>query len=92
MLHLLLYTRRLTHRLELGRVVRDQLWAPRWTAAEERVLRAYGGAPEDVPAREALLLYWLRQAAAHTSQQGSGRSSRYRLWQVRNVDPVLAAL
>jgi len=90
LLHLLLYTRRLTRRVELGRIVIDQLRAPAWTPHEQRVLRA-GPATEQLPERESLLLYWLHQAAAHTRQQDGARSSRYRVWRLRNVDPVLAA-
>jgi len=90
-LHLLLYTRRLTGGVELGRIVSDQLRAPAWTAHERRVLRA-GTATAELPERESLLIYWLHQAAAHTRQQDGARSSRYRVWRLRNVDPVLAAL
>ena len=87
---LLLYTRRLTRRVELGRIVSDQLRAPAWTADERRVLRASPTAAQ-LPERESLLLYWLHQAAAHTRQQDGARSARYRVWRQRNVDRVLAA-
>jgi aminoglycoside phosphotransferase (APT) family kinase protein len=92
-LHLLLYTRRVARRAELGEVIVEQLRAPEWAPGERRVLRAYGEPPAAALAdRDALLLYWLRHAAAHTRQQDGARSSRYRLWRRRNVDAVLEAL
>jgi aminoglycoside phosphotransferase (APT) family kinase protein len=90
-LHLLLYPRRLARRAELGRIVCDQLREPVWTAHERRVLRNAPAAGQ-LGDRETLLLYWLHQAAAHTRQQAGARSSRYRVWRLRNVEPVLAAL
>ena len=92
-LHLLLYTRRLTRRADLGQIVLEQLRAPAWTPHEQRVLRAHGGDPSGgLPEREALLLYWLRHAAVHTRQQVRARSPRYRVWRRRNLDRVLEAL
>jgi aminoglycoside phosphotransferase (APT) family kinase protein len=91
LLHLLLFTRRLTRRLELGRIVAEQLRAPVWTAHERRVLEADHAAGA-LPDRASLLLYWLHHAAAHTRQQHGARSARYRVWWLRNVEPVLAAL
>ena len=46
----------------------------------------------DLSDRHALLLYWLRHAALHTRQQRAPVGYRYRLWERRNLHPVLAAL
>lgn len=94
LLHLLLYTRRLVTGEELGQIVRRQLSSGAWSPQERVLLDRYGawrhgGSLSD---RHALLLYWLRHAALHARQQGAGAGYRYRLWQRRNVDPVLAAL
>jgi phosphotransferase family enzyme len=91
LLHLLLYGRRLAGGAELGQVVRQQLLDDGWTAEERRIIRD-GGAFSGLPERQALLLYWLRQTAAHARQQGSRASPRHQLWEIRNVHPVLAAL
>ena len=92
-LHLVLYSRRLASRAELGELVVEQLRVPKLAPGELRALRAYGAPPADaLPGREALLLYWLRHAATHTRQQDHTRGSRYRGWRRRNVDPVLEAL
>jgi hypothetical protein len=37
-----------------------------------------------------LLLYWLRHVALHARQQSQQVGYRYRLWERRNVEPVLA--
>jgi aminoglycoside phosphotransferase (APT) family kinase protein len=93
-LHLLLYTRRLTSGRELGQMLCDQLVEKRWSAAERALLerqpawQARGGLTE----RHVLLLYWLRHAAVHARQHGSRVGCRYRLWERRNVLPVLASL
>ena len=93
-LHLLLYTRRLASGRELGQLLRDQLVQPRWSAAERTLLErqpaweARGGLTE----RHVLLLYWLRHAAVHARQHASRVGRRYRLWEHRNVLPVLASL
>jgi aminoglycoside phosphotransferase (APT) family kinase protein len=42
--------------------------------------------------RHALLLYWLRQVAAHARQQSRRSGPRYRAWERRNVHQVLAEL
>jgi hypothetical protein len=92
-LHLLLYTRRLLGGEELGEVILGQLREPRWSARERRVLRAHGGAADEVLSeRDGVLLYWLRHAAGHTRQQAGSRSPGYRVWRRRNVDRVLEAL
>ncbi|MGZ4217428.1 MAG: phosphotransferase family protein [Solirubrobacteraceae bacterium] len=93
-LHLLLYTRRLTSGRELGQMLRDQLVDKTWSVAERALLErqpawhARGGLTE----RHVLLLYWLRHAAVHARQHASRVGCRYRLWEHRNVLPVLASL
>jgi Phosphotransferase enzyme family len=91
LLHLIVYTRRLTHGAELGAIVRDQLREQAWATHERRVLRAEPGAGQ-LGDRASLLLYWLHHAAAHTRQQDGALTPRYRVWWRRNVEPVLAAL
>jgi aminoglycoside phosphotransferase (APT) family kinase protein len=93
-LHLVLYTRRIATGGELGQMLCDQLSRQRWSASERALLeregawQACGGLTE----RQVLLLYWLRHAAIHARQQGARAGQRYRLWERRNVLPVLASL
>jgi hypothetical protein len=93
-LHLLLYARRLATGRELGQLLCDQLGRHQWSADErvflggQRAWTARGALSE----RHALLLYWLRHAAVHARQYRSPAGYRYRLWERRNVLPVLAAL
>jgi aminoglycoside phosphotransferase (APT) family kinase protein len=92
-LHLLLYTRRLLTGQQLGPIVSQQLAGGEWSGSERRLLDRYGswchgGALSD---RHALLLYWLRHVALHARQQPDRPGPRYRLWEHRNVDSVLAA-
>jgi aminoglycoside phosphotransferase (APT) family kinase protein len=93
-MHLLLYTRRMATGQELGLIVRNQLRDGAWPDHERALLERYGaqchqGALSD---RHALLLYWLRQVAAHARQQPRRGGARYRLWERRNVHRVLAEL
>ena len=94
LLHLLLSTRCLLTRRELGEVVREQLLTGRWTAAELAGLERHGAGPFDktLAERQILLLYWLRQAAMHARQQNLRGGWRYRVWERRNIVPVLSAL
>jgi Ser/Thr protein kinase RdoA (MazF antagonist) len=91
LLHLLLYARRSATGAELGALVRAHLHGAPWPEDERVLLERYGGWSE-LSERHALLLYWLRHAAAHTRQQARGSAPRYRLWRLRNVDRMLAAL
>jgi hypothetical protein len=93
-LHLLLYTRRLVTRRELGQVLYDQLRGQGWSAEERALLDRHWMWLADGPLseRQMLLLYWLRHVAGHARQQGPRVGYRYRLWERRNVLPVLAAL
>jgi aminoglycoside phosphotransferase (APT) family kinase protein len=94
LLHLLLYTRRLATGRELGELLSDQLKKQRWSVEEraflerQRAWQARGSLSE----RHVLLLYWLRHAAVHARQQRSPVGYRYRLWERRNVLPVLESL
>jgi aminoglycoside phosphotransferase (APT) family kinase protein len=90
-LHLVLYTRRLVTGRELGEVVSEQLRATQWSE-DERALLDGGSAWQGIADRHALLLYWLRQTAMHIGQQTSLRGWRMRIWQRRNVGPVLESL
>ncbi len=94
LLHLLLYTRRLRTRRELGHIVRDLILDCQWSVGEREILDRYGSWRHDgsLSERHALLLYWLRQTAMHARQQSTWVGYRYRLWQQRNVLSVLAVL
>jgi aminoglycoside phosphotransferase (APT) family kinase protein len=94
-LHLVLYTRRLIAKRELGGIVRQLLGAGGWSADEQAVLdrnRTWGRDVSSLSDRHALLLYWLRQVATHARQQPQVPGYRYRLWERRNVLAVLNAL
>ena len=93
-MHLLLYTRRMATGQELGLIVRNQLREPAWRDDELALLERYGAWCHDgaLSDRHALLLYWLRQVAAHARQQSGRGGPRYRLWERRNVRRVLAEL
>jgi aminoglycoside phosphotransferase (APT) family kinase protein len=93
-LHLLFYTRRLRTGRELGEMVRGQLGGERWSPWERDLLERYAswGDHGSLSNRHAVLLYWLRHAAFHARQQPDTSSYRYRIWELRNVQPVLAAL
>jgi len=89
LLHLLIYTRVLVQRKELGRVVRDLLQGEEWSPHELSLLRVGDAVFERDPdyARATLLLYWLRHLTSNLAQ-----SSRYlhsHPWLGRNVEPVL---
>jgi aminoglycoside phosphotransferase (APT) family kinase protein len=94
LLHLLLYTRRLVSGEELGQIIRRQLCGGAWSAQERRLLDRYGAWRHDgsLSDRHALLLYWLRHVALHARQEPQPAGYRYRIWERRNVHPVLAAL
>jgi aminoglycoside phosphotransferase (APT) family kinase protein len=92
-LHLALYTTRLTSGRELGEIVSERLCGPEWSADERDVFTSYAGpAWEQLSDRHALLLYWLRQMSLHIRQQATIGGWRLMLWQRRNVRPVLESL
>ncbi len=92
--HLVLYTRRLLTGRELGHIVRDLLGGAEWSSDERRFLDRFGGWHRcgSLSERHLLLLYWLRHVAVHARQQSLPRDYRYRVWEQRNVLPVLASL
>jgi hypothetical protein len=94
LMHLLLYTRRMATGQELGLIVRNQLREAAWPEDERELLERYGAWSQDgtLSDRHALLLYWLRQVAAHARQQSRRSAPRYQLWERRNVRRVLAEL
>ncbi len=92
-LHLLIYTRKLVRRSELGTEVVAALDRPAWTSEETTALSAAaardGLGSIDV-LRPRLLLYWLRQVALNAERQP--RQTRRRDWVRTNVVEVLACL
>jgi aminoglycoside phosphotransferase (APT) family kinase protein len=94
LLHLLLYTRRLVTGRELGELVSDQIRGRPWSAAERELLGDYwtGLPASPLSERHIVLLYWLRQAAAHARQQSGRIRYKYGWWEQRNVLPVLGAV
>lgn len=94
LLHLLLYTRRMTTGHELGEIICDQLYRGLWSPDERHLLDMYGTWCNDgsLSDRHVLLLYWLRHAAHRARQDRGPAGYRYRLWARRNVAPVLRAL
>lgn len=92
-LHLALYTTRITSGRELGEIVSERLCGPEWSADERNVFTSYAApAWEQLSDRHALLLYWLRQMSMHIRQQATIGGWRLMLWQRRNVRPVLESL
>jgi aminoglycoside phosphotransferase (APT) family kinase protein len=93
-LHLALYARPGPAGRELGAFVAGHLRGAPWHDDQRALIERGGGLTGGgaISQRHALLLYWLRRAAAHASQQGVRRGLRYRVWERRNVDPVMEAL
>jgi hypothetical protein len=93
-LHLVLYTRRLATRRQLGQMLYEQLRGRGLSAEERALLNRHWGWASDHPLseRQMILLYWLRHVAGHARQQGSAVGYRYRVWERRNVLPILEAL
>lgn len=93
-LHLLLYTRCLQTGSELGQIVSGHLRGAAWPAWERRLLDRHRRCHDDtLSERHALLFYWLRAVAFNVGQQYDRVDSlRFRYWQRRNVESVLAAL
>jgi Ser/Thr protein kinase RdoA (MazF antagonist) len=90
LLHLLLFTRKLRSRRELGSVITDVLHGAPWTSAEERVLATAAPAllgPE--VARAALFAYWCGHVASNLDQSPTYSTSRR--WMRSNVTAVAAA-
>jgi aminoglycoside phosphotransferase (APT) family kinase protein len=86
---LLLSTRILVQRRELGDIIRELLIDNRWTAQERALLdNAYLALPGDaLDVRPVVLLTWLRHVASNLSK--SADYARHRLWVSKNIDGVL---
>jgi aminoglycoside phosphotransferase (APT) family kinase protein len=90
-LHLLLYTRSLTQRRDLGLVVQDLLDGSGWTNHEQAILDADPLAtPRWSDERIMILLYWLRHVASNLVQ--STAYARRVAWWRNNVGVVLGRL
>ncbi len=92
LLHLLLYTRALVRRCDLGTVVREVVASGDLPAYERELL---DGLDPVLPGnggqvRALTLLYWLRHVSGNLVQ--SSAYARNRLWLRRNVDAVLRSL
>jgi thiamine kinase-like enzyme len=93
LLHLLLYTRKLVQRCELGDVIRATLAGEGWLPHERALLDAAGlvdmtgGAAGE---RAIVLIYWLRHIVSNFVQ--SAGYARNWLWMVRNIKDVLQQL
>ena len=92
LLHLLLYTRKLQQRCELGEIVRAVLGSAGWSLHERALLSAADmPLPDDASSERAMvLLYWLRFIAANLLQ--STYFGRNRWWVTKNIDDVLRCL
>jgi aminoglycoside phosphotransferase (APT) family kinase protein len=89
---LLLSTRILVQRRELGDIIRELLIDNRWTAQERALLdNAHLALPGDaLEVRPVVLLTWLRHVASNLSK--SADYARHRLWVSKNIDGVLSHL
>jgi aminoglycoside phosphotransferase (APT) family kinase protein len=89
LLHLVVYTRTLLERRELGGVVRDLVEGEGWTARELALLRScdFQFDRDADYARASLLLCWLRHVASNLAQSKHYLHSH--VWLARNVEPVL---
>lgn len=92
LLHLLVYTRKLVQRRELGDVLRALLCGARWTSHERALLdEAESALPGDAIGQRAMvLIYWLRHVAGTLAQ--SSKYARSWLWVTKNVKSVLRSL
>jgi thiamine kinase-like enzyme len=89
LLHLVVYTRTLVQRRELGGVVRNLVESEGWSPRELSMLRSCDPqlSRDGHYARAALLLSWLRHLASNLAQ--SDRYLHSHVWLARNVEPVL---
>ena len=89
LLQLLLSTRTLVQRRELGDIIRELLDGARWTPHERALLDASQSAlpGDDVGIRAMVLLCWLRHVAANLTK--STRYVGHWLWMTKNVEGVL---
>jgi aminoglycoside phosphotransferase (APT) family kinase protein len=89
LLQLLLSTRMLVQRRELGDIIRDLLDGAGWTPHERALLdAAHSALPgDDLGMRPMMLLCWLRHIAANLTK--STRYAGHWLWVTKNIDGVL---
>lgn len=92
LIHLLLSTRILLERRELGQVIQDLLHGKGWTQEELDLLEgaqsALPGDPLDM--RSLVLLSWLRHVSANLTK--SQRFASHAIWVTKNVEVVLGSL
>ncbi|HOG47321.1 MAG TPA: phosphotransferase [Anaerolineae bacterium] len=90
--HLLLSTRMIVQRRELGEVVvaflGGEVWLPQEQALIDESCAALGSAA--VEPQALVLLCWLQQAASNLAQ--SARYAGHRIWLSRNIEAVLQCL
>lgn len=84
LLHLLLYTRKLVRRCQLGEIVAELLARPRWEPLEERILHDSGVFGD----RASVALYWLRHVSENLGRDRSYADNAP--WAERNILNVLA--
>ncbi|HEX2979621.1 MAG TPA: phosphotransferase, partial [Anaerolineaceae bacterium] len=91
-IHMLLATRILLEKRELGHVIRELLNKESWTKEEgeliERMQQELPGDPLDL--RSLVLLSWLRHISANLTK--SSRFANHTLWVTKNVEVVLGNL
>ncbi len=92
LLHLVLYTRKLVQRCELGDIVRALLNGEDWSPHERGLLESAGLSLMDEAAgeRAMVLLYWLRHIASNFVQ--SPDCGRNWFWVKKNIEGVLGCL
>lgn len=91
LLHLLLYTRSLVQRRDLGEIVRAQIESPTWERHEAELLAALAPRRGDaLPERILVLLYWLRHIASNLVQ--SPHYALHPLWIRKNIQEVLRSI
>lgn len=83
-LHLLLYTRKLVRRRQLGEIVAELLARPCWEPLEERILQDSGVSGD----RASVALYWLRHVCENLGRDMSYADNAP--WVERNILNVLA--
>jgi aminoglycoside phosphotransferase (APT) family kinase protein len=90
--HLLVTTRALVRRRELGAIVRELAAGGRWSADEERLLAALREdlGDDDVQARHLVLLAWLRHVSNNLSKRAA--YATHRRWLRNNVVAVLESV
>jgi aminoglycoside phosphotransferase (APT) family kinase protein len=88
----LLAGRMLTHKRELGDIMRDLLGTTSWTDEERQILaHAQAALPGDtLDSRAMLLLAWLRHVSDNLNK--SAHYATHWLWTAKNVDGVLSCV